>query len=212
MKENKARKKNKASRASKENRGYNAEKNAIRKKMRQQRDEYDEIMRKKKSSEIMKMLQKQKEYENAEKICVYISKGSEVATHEWIRDILEEGSKKVVVPVTDVQKRKITLSMLSDMRDLKQGTYEILEPQEDKRNAVSPEQVDLFIIPGIAFDGNCSRIGYGGGYYDKLLSTIKKPKIGVAYSFQIVQHIPKEKTDISVDKVITEKEVYGKDT
>ena len=77
---------------------------------------------------------------------------------------------------------------------------------------IQPEQVDIFIVPGIAFDSKGSRIGYGQGYYDKLLSTTKKPKVGLAYSFQMVESIFTDTTDIAMDKVITEEEVYGKNT
>ncbi|MBS3138867.1 5-formyltetrahydrofolate cyclo-ligase [Candidatus Woesearchaeota archaeon] len=97
-----------------------------------------------------------------------------------------------------------------DLNETKSGVYDILEPK--KMRLILPEQVDLFIVPGIAFDNKCSRIGYGQGYYDKLLSTTRKPKVGLAYSFQMVESISAEPTDIAMDKVITEKEVYGKNT
>ena len=178
--------------------------------MHEQRDEYNHRQREEESMKIMEALQKQKEYIEAEKICIYLSKGSEVSTHEFVRKMLSERKKKVIVPVTDAQKKCMTLSVLNNINDLQKGTFNILEPK--KIHATTPEEVDLFIIPGVAFDVQGYRIGYGGGYYDRLLSKVNKPKIGIAYSIQIVQNIPKNETDIPVDKIITEDKIYGKNT
>jgi len=183
-------------------------KDTIRKKICTLRDAHDKRLREEKSVQIAEALQKQKEFMKAKTICIYLSKGSEVETLALVKIILKE--KRVVVPVTDVKKKQIVLSMLHDLNETKSGVYDILEPK--KMRLILPEQVDLFIVPGIAFDNKCSRIGYGQGYYDKLLSTTRKPKVGLAYSFQMVESISAEPTDIAMDKVITEKEVYGKNT
>ncbi|HLC19795.1 MAG TPA: 5-formyltetrahydrofolate cyclo-ligase [Candidatus Nanoarchaeia archaeon] len=186
------------------------DKNEIREQIRALRDTHDKRLREEKNVQIAEALQKQKEFMKAKTICIYLSKGSEVETHELVKKIFKEGKKKVVVPVTDVKSKQIVLSLINDLNDTKKSTYDILEPK--KMLLIQPEQVDIFIVPGIAFDSKGSRIGYGQGYYDKLLSTTKKPKVGLAYSFQMVESIFTDTTDIAMDKVITEEEVYGKNT
>ena len=84
-----------------------------------------------------------------------------------------------------------------------------MEPKKKFFRPVSPEDIDLVIVPGIAFDRSGERIGYGMGFYDRFLKKIRKDtsSIGLAYEFQIVDDIPSEETDVKVNKIITEKRV-----
>ena len=175
--------------------------------MKEVRDAQDERTRKTKSQQIVQNLKNMPEFKNAETICIYLSTGSEVETHQLVEQAINEG-KTVVVPVT--KDKTITLSKLQNMNNTRIGAYNILEPTREHH--VHENDVDVFIVPGIAFDKCCSRIGYGAGYYDKLLRTSTKPKLALAYNFQIVETIPASETDIPMDKVITESEVYGKNT
>ena len=93
-----------------------------------------------------------------------------------------------------------------DLTNLKEDKYGILEPTKDIE-AMNKNELDLVIMPGLAFDTNGGRLGYGGGYYDKYLQKIagNLSKVALAYDFQIVQEVPKEEHDIKVDYIITEK-------
>jgi 5-formyltetrahydrofolate cyclo-ligase len=144
-------------------------------------------------------------FQEARSILFYVSYGSEVATHEMIRECLAS-KKKVVVPCTDTKNRQISLSELRGWDDLGVGAYHIQEPRVECRCEVPFDAVDLIVVPGIAFDCAGHRIGHGMGYYDRLLSaSTNAMKIGVAFELQLVEKIPAEHHDVSVDMIITEK-------
>ncbi len=160
-----------------------------------------------KTTLIRKRLYHLQEFQLARTILFYVSYGSEVATHEMIQECLASG-KMVVVPCTDAKKKTLSLSQLRRWDDLGVGAYQIQEPRVECRCEVSLEAVDLILVPGIAFDVTGHRIGHGMGYYDRLLSeNVKATKIGLAFDFQVVEMIPAEHHDVSVDMIITEKRI-----
>ena len=174
-------------------------KQAIRKQILKERDSLTEKEIKEKSKLIEEKLFSLPEYKKAKTVSFFVSFGSEVYTHDMIKEALKE--KEVCVPV--VQGDYILLSKINGFGDLdKQGKYGILEPSSIIE--IDKELVDLIIVPGVAFDKKGYRIGYGRGYYDKLLKEFNGKTIGLAFSLQIVNKIPKEEHDIRVDKVITE--------
>lgn len=89
---------------------------------------------------------------------------------------------------------------------LSKNKFGILESEDT--NYVDPEILDLIIVPGIAFDQNLNRIGYGKGFYDKFLTSLKKNvlKVGVCYDFQLYDKIQSDSTDVKMDLIITEKQ------
>ena len=93
-----------------------------------------------------------------------------------------------------------------DRDKLSKNKFGILESEDT--NYADPETLDLIIVPGIAFDQNLNRIGYGKGFYDRFFSSIKKNilKAGVCYDFQLHEKIPNDPTDIKMDLVISEKQ------
>ncbi|MDZ7837198.1 MAG: 5-formyltetrahydrofolate cyclo-ligase [Actinomycetota bacterium] len=91
------------------------------------------------------------------------------------------------------------------------GAYGIMEPIEDKCSAANPKDIDVVIVPGVAFDLELNRLGYGGGYYDKLLATLDKrvKKVALCFDIQIISRVPAEEHDVKVDGLITEsKEIF----
>ena len=91
---------------------------------------------------------------------------------------------------------------------LKTGVFGILEPSEDCE-AVPESEIDLIIVPGVAFDRQLNRMGRGKGYYDRLLSTLQAPKIGICFDFQLQDTVPTESFDKKMDMIITEKEIIN---
>ncbi len=176
-------------------------KKSLRKEILEKRD----LLRKQeiieKSREIKEKLLLMPEFINAKTVAFYVSFSKEVFTHSMIKDLL--GKKRIFVP--KVISGKITFHEIDNFNELKSGKLGILEPVTPNR--VSYDEIDLIIVPGIAFDKFGHRIGYGFGMYDKLLRNIECKKIGFAFNLQIVDKIPKEKFDVAVDKIITEKEV-----
>ena len=100
----------------------------------------------------------------------------------------------------------LQLLLYAGKESLKTGVFGILEPSEDCE-AVPESEIDLIIVPGVAFDRQHNRLGRGKGFYDRLLSTLDVPKIGICYDFQLKDQIPTEPFDRKMDLIITEKEI-----
>lgn len=94
---------------------------------------------------------------------------------------------------------------INSLENLVTSSYGILEPVGDKSN-FNVDNLGLIVMPGLAFDKQGNRLGYGGGYYDKFLSSnkIDNKKIALAYDFQVLDKVPSEKHDIKIDSIITE--------
>ncbi|HEC88549.1 MAG TPA: 5-formyltetrahydrofolate cyclo-ligase, partial [Thermoplasmata archaeon] len=102
-------------------------------------------------------------------------------------------------------KKEIRLSHLKSWKELHTGEYGILEPRKEFLRIEN--NADIFIIPGIVFDEDGNRIGYGGGYFDRFLSDFKGKKIALAYEFQIIKKMPNEKHDVKMDFIVTDKRI-----
>jgi len=183
-------------------------KQEIRKRILSLRDSQTEFSAITKSELIQKRLFNLPEFKKAKTILFYVSMRSEVRTEQMIKQALKQG-KKVIVPISDVKDRKLILSELKDFDELELGTFNIFEPKKEFFRPVSPEELDLIIVPGVAFDKDGDRIGYGMGFYDNFLSSLKKriPVVGLAYELQIVDDIPMHDKDVTVDKVVTEESI-----
>ena len=177
----------------------------LRKKTLALRDTLQQEERKKKSISIQEHLFSLPEFVAAKTVAFFISFRSEVLTEAMIRDALAL-SKAVVVPVTDLTKRRLVFSRLIDYtEDLSPGTWGILEPKPACIRPVAPETIDLVITPGAVFDYTGNRIGYGGGFYDGLLASFHKPAVALAFSIQLISSVPMEPGhDVPVDMIITE--------
>lgn len=147
------------------------------------------------------------EYRRAATIMPYASFRNEVGTSSLIESALAAG-KTVVLPVTIRKPRGLSVRKITSLDQLVAGAYGILEPPDDA-DSVSPACIDLVIVPGIAFDREGNRLGYGAGYYDTFLSELGKTTICVALAFdaQIVDHIPTHSGDRPVRIVVTESRI-----
>ena len=96
---------------------------------------------------------------------------------------------------------------MKSWEELRVGSYGILEPRIEKIRKTNVEDLELIIVPGIAFDKNGNRLGHGKGYYDRILGKTNATKIGLAFEFQIVGKIPTNENDKPVDIIITEERV-----
>jgi 5-formyltetrahydrofolate cyclo-ligase len=157
-----------------------------------------------KSRRIKARLFDMEEFKEAKTVLFYVSYDNEVSTHEMIKESLKM-KKQIIVPKVDVTSHTILCSTLLQWDDLLTCAYNILEPRQECVNEVSPETVDLMILPGVAFDPQGNRIGHGKGYFDRLLEKkTHAAHLGLAFEFQMVTMIPSEKHDRKVDKIITE--------
>lgn len=138
-----------------------------------------------KSRIIISRLIKSSEFEQANMIHCFLSIGArhEVDTHLLIRDQIKKGMR-VAIPVTDLGRKILIHSEIKGLDDLEVGTFGILEPKQGNLLPVSLEEIDLIVVPGVAFDSGGNRIGYGAGFYDGFLRNISSPKIALAYEWQ----------------------------
>ena len=145
-------------------------------------------------------------------IMAYMDFNNEVMTGFLIDHCFNMG-KRLVLPLVDDENgiKIIKAYEVKDLQqDLKPGCYGILEPVKDKTIEVDPKLIDMVIVPGVAFDINRNRIGYGAGYYDNFLIKLRREcyKVGIAFDFQIYSKIASEDHDISLDIVVTENCTY----
>jgi len=144
-------------------------------------------------------------FREAETIFIFVSFGSEVDTHGIISHLLSLG-KCVCVPRI-VKKHHMSAVRIESLQDLEANRMGILEPVNGTE--VEPEDIDLVIVPGVAFDRRGYRIGYGGGYYDTFMSKIPGvDKIALAYDMQLIDRVENEVWDIRVDSLITGSHTY----
>ena len=163
----------------------------------------------KKSIEIKNNLYSLPEFKKSKNIIFYVSFNNEVDTQEIIKELLIKKEKTIIIPYVVKNNPILQLSELHNFNELEPKTFDILEPKESYIREFNPEKIDIILIPGIVFDLNGHRIGYGYGHYDRFLKTMKNNliKIGFAYDFQIVNKIPEEQHDVPMDIIVTEKRV-----
>ena len=151
------------------------------------------------------------EYHDAGLVSVFVGVGSEVETIPLIESALA-AAKRVAVPWVDG--RELRLFVLSSLGELAPAPFGLLEPPPDLRadesRSVQPSEVDLFIVPGVAFDRRGGRLGHGRGYYDGLLTRARKGAtfIAAAFECQMVDAVPMTERDVFLDAVATERMLY----
>ncbi len=187
-----------------------AEKTAIREQARKNRvgqQNKDAISR-----DIVTAFMAMPEYVAAKTILYYVDAGSEVRTRHMLPEALA-GGKLIVVPYCIVETNELELFLLEDMSELVEGAYKILEPKVELRiqpgKIVAPEDLDLVMVPGTAFDAVGGRMGQGKGYYDRMLARVRPnaPLVAIAFDCQIFDAIPVASHDVFMDKVLTESRV-----
>lgn len=181
-------------------------KNEVRKEILKIREELSKEEKDLKDSLILDKLFESDLYKNSKNIFVYVSFRSEINTFKIIEKAFTD-KKEVYVPkvFSDKTMQAIKIDSLEKLEKNKMG---ILEPK-DESLTIDKTNIDLIIVPGAVFDENFSRIGYGGGYYDRFLKEIKnkKNKVALAYDFQVLDKVITEEYDIKVDIIITEKRI-----
>lgn len=182
-------------------------KEVIRKKMKIKIQRQKGSERRQRSRIIHKKLFFNEDFLKSKCVMFYCSKGTgEVGTGPIIKKALKMG-KKVVLPVTLVKDKGIKPVYLRDIKKLEKGPYGIYEPKGRlNRKSAELKDIDLVIVPGVAFDRNNNRIGRGKGYYDNFLSRLPKgrSKIGLGFRFQLLEKVPATKKDIPLTGVITD--------
>ena len=162
-----------------------------------------------KSQQIFLQLTETVEYRNSQNVMFYVATRSEVQTEEMIKESIKMG-KNIFVPIILAKSINLAPSKILDFdTELEKGKKGILEPMKKYYRFFPPENIDLTIVPGVAFDLSGNRIGRGFGYYDNFLKQIRTSikVIALAFEMQIVKMISAEKNDFPVHKIITEKRI-----
>ena len=162
-----------------------------------------------KSQQVFLNLAETVEYINSQNIMFYVATRSEVQTEEIIKMSIKT-SKSVFIPIILPECLNLAPSKIFDFDiELEKSKKGILEPKKEYYRLFPPENIDLIIVPGVAFDLSGNRIGRGFGYYDNFLRKVRSSAkiVALAFEMQIVKKIPNDKNDIPVHKIITEKRI-----
>ena len=180
-------------------------KRKIRSEIKNKADGYSELEKLKKSAIIKDRLFKEEEFKKANTVMFYVSLKDEVNTFSMIDEAITAG-KRVCVPVILKEDRKLIAGEIKDRKeDLESQHFGIYQPKAGRVKEVPLCDIDLVVVPGMAFDKNNVRLGRGHGYYDRFLCSIpnKTKTIGLAFDFQVLENLPKDSHDIPVWKTIT---------
>ncbi len=161
---------------------------------------------KQKTEKIHQNLMQHEAMKQAQTILVYLNFGDEIDTRSlidtWLRD-----NRKVYVPVMKPKTRiLVPVRIDGGFRELPTNSYGIQEPSLKGAETALYEELDLVLVPGLAFDRRGNRLGYGGGYYDRLLPQLRSDAqtIAMAYAFQVIEQVPIEPFDCPIHTLITE--------
>ena len=189
-------------------------KQTIRKTILAQREQLPADTRAAHSAAITKHLLQLPEYRRANAVLGYMNFGTEFASEVWIKQVLREG-KKLAVPRVNRHTMQLDFYWVDDIeKQLAAGMWGIREPIVDRCERVSTIfEVEFALLPGVAFTRDGGRLGYGGGFYDKLLVQLpdvnQAPRpslVAAAFAIQVVPNVPLETTDVKVEWLVTEHE------
>jgi len=189
-----------------------ATKSGIRKNIIALREQLSPDSRAALSSTITARLLQLPEYRQAGAVLGYMNFGAEFASEFWIRQVLAEG-KRLALPRVNHHTNQLDLYWVNDLENhLAPGLWGIREPVVERCERLNtPNEVEFALLPGVAFCRDGARLGYGGGFFDKLLARMAhRPALAAAaFALQIVEHIPQETTDVKVGWIITEQETIA---
>ncbi len=180
----------------------------IRKEIREKRDNLLPEYRKESSRLISEKLLNTDYYNNSDNILTYCSFGSEVDTNLIIKKALKD-KKNIILP--RVQGNNLELFFVNEPSgQLEKGIHGIMEPITNLCIPAKTSYIDLAVVPGVSFDRNLNRLGYGSGYFDRIFQDIpeKATKIALCFDIQLVDSVPVLEHDIKVDILITESRIY----
>jgi 5-formyltetrahydrofolate cyclo-ligase len=177
------------------------EKSLLRKRLLEIRSSLKEAEKDSLSEKIKQNLFGLTEFKSASSILFYASFTSEVETFSMLKETLDK--KRCFLP--KVFKDELKIFEIQSLSDLNPGYCGILEPVTKRE--VGLEEADLIIVPGLAFSRDGGRLGYGKGFYDRLLTKTSSMKVGLCFSCQLTDKIPMNQQDQKMDRIITEDEI-----
>jgi 5-formyltetrahydrofolate cyclo-ligase len=162
----------------------------------------DEITRR--SAQLRKNLETLPEYQSAQTVHLFAPFGTEVDTRPILESLWRRDTRTVLPRVAP--DGQLEHCVVQSFTELLAGFRDIPEPAPSCGEWL-PEQVDLILVPGVAFDRRGGRLGYGGGYYDRFLDACPAPRVALAFHLQLVDEVPREPHDRLVHRIVTDVEV-----
>jgi len=173
------------------------QKKEIRNQIREIKKTYTLLEKKELSIPIWEKIEKEDWFKNSKTILLYWSMDDEVYTHDFILKWYKE--KRILLPCVECE--NLILRIFEGIESMKEGVmFSILEPIGE--DFLDFDNIDLMIIPGVAFDKENNRLGRGRGFYDRLLSKVNSIKVGVCFEFQFFDKIPAEEFDVKMNYVV----------
>lgn len=174
------------------------QKKALRKQVKELKSQYTVAQKKELSAPILKKIEESAEFQSSKIIMAYWSMDDEVFTHDFVMKWAE--NKRIILPV--VNGNELELKEFKGVDQLVAGeNFGIPEPNGPIFE--NPEQIDMILVPGIAFDIDHNRMGRGKAYYDKLLRASNAYKLGVCFSFQVFEEVPYDELDVKMDELVS---------
>jgi len=184
-------------------------KQVLRQRIIAAREETPESERLRKSRSILDGVHSLQAYQAARTVLGYMNFGAELASELWVQQALDDG-KRVLLPRVNRASKHLDLYQVRDLqRDVVPGLFGIREPHVERcAHFDVPGELDFIFLPGVAFTREGGRLGYGGGFYDKLLARLPQQPalVAGAFALQVVAEIPQQSTDRKVEWLVTENE------
>jgi len=180
-------------------------KHKIRRHIKNIISSYSMLEKAQKSAIIKGTLFNEEEFKKARVVMFYVSLKDEVDTLAMIDEALKAGKRIAVPVILKKENRLIAGEIHNRLEDLESQHFGIYQPRQDRVKEVPLDDIDLVVVPGVAFDRKNIRLGRGHGYYDKFLSGLPKrtKTIGLAFDFQVLEDLPQDPHDVPVSKIIT---------
>lgn len=182
------------------------QKKEVRKEIIGRLRDQDPSLREERSRIIQNKLLSSEEFKVSTTVMTYVSLPTEVNTEHLIKEAMRLG-KRVAVPCIGPNEQKIIASELVAIESLEEGPFGIHQPKDGLAREIPLKEIDLIVVPAIAYDKKNMRLGRGKGYYDKFLSSqdlCSVKKVGLAFHFQVVDYLPSDDHDLAVDQVVTD--------
>ncbi len=187
-------------------------KSLIRKHILSLREQLSPDVRATHSAAITERLLQLPEYQQTNALLGYMNFGAEFESSIWVKQVLADG-KRLALPKVNRQTNSLDLYWVDDLeRQLVAGLWGILEPFAERCERLNTlNEVEFALLPGVAFTRSGARLGYGGGFYDKLLAQVahRPTLVAAAFGLQVVESVPQEATDVKVEWVVTEREIIN---
>jgi 5-formyltetrahydrofolate cyclo-ligase len=186
-------------------RQLNNEKQKVRKMIKTSLEQLSEEKRVEYTQQISAQLFDLVEWKQAKVIGITIAIPPEIPTLHMVEQAWREG-KEVVIPKCHPKNKTMQFKKITSFEQLESVYSGLLEPVESTVE-IAADRIDLLIVPGLAFTKEGYRLGFGGGYYDRFLSTYNGSTIALAYEYQLVEELPVELHDIPVQQIVTNNKV-----